>query len=340
MKILLCSYAFAPNIGGIETISALLAEQFSRYGSTVTVVTHTPGNSGSSSAYEVIRCPPVQKISALARRADIVFQNNISMRTLLPALLSGKPIVIAHQTYLSRTDGSIGWQDQLKRVLLPVCHSISISKAIADRLPVKSTIVGNPFEPQEFATSAAARGGNDRDKDIVFMGRLVSDKGCGVALRALALLKAEGLFPSFTVIGDGPEMPALKNLAAELGIAAQVDFRGALREGRGREVARHRIMVIPSVWAEPFGVVALEGLAAGCALVASSAGGLPEAVGSCGLLFPNGDVEAMAAALKRLITDPSLREKLLAERDRHLERFQPEAVAREYMQFFESILSK
>jgi glycosyltransferase involved in cell wall biosynthesis len=97
-------------------------------------------------------------------------------------------------------------------------------------------------------------------------------------------------------------------------------------------------MVVPSIWAEPFGVVALEGLAAGCVLAASAKGGLPDAVGPCGLLFPNGDVKAMTAALKGLLTNSSLREKLMSERSSHLERFQPEAVAKRYHEVFESAL--
>jgi glycosyltransferase involved in cell wall biosynthesis len=133
-------------------------------------------------------------------------------------------------------------------------------------------------------------------------------------------------------------MPALKRQTEALGLSDQVVFRGVMREGRGKEVAQHRIMVIPSIWAEPFGVVALEGIAAGCAIVASQAGGLPEAVGPCGILFPNGDVTALASALKELLTSDLLREELTSERGRHLERFQPETVARKYLEVFGSAL--
>jgi glycosyltransferase involved in cell wall biosynthesis len=177
-----------------------------------------------------------------------------------------------------------------------------------------------------------------RDKDIVFLGRLVSDKGCDLALRALALLKQDGVCLSLTVIGDGPDMSALKSLAATLGISAQVDFLGTMREGRGKEMGRHKVMVVPSNWAEPFGVVALEGVAAGCVLAAANVGGLPEAVGPCGLLFPKGDVYAIVETLRRLMADADLREKLVVERDRHLEGFRPETVARKYLDFFASVL--
>lgn len=335
MKILLCSYVFPPSVGGIETVSRILAEQFCRLGSTVTVVTHTPGEE-TDGTYKVMRRPSLKKLRELAGNSDIIFQSNISLKTLLPLLFTRKPIVITHHGRLERVSGRRGWQDVLKRSLLFRCSNVAISHAVAADLPVKSVVIEDPFEPGEFTDP----GNGLRDKDMVFLGRLVSDKGCDLALRALAILKQEELNPSFTVIGDGPEMPALKQLAAELGLTDQVDFLGTIREGRGKIVARHRIMIVPSIWEEPFGVVALEGIAAGCAVVASQGGGLPEAVGPCGILFPNGDVEGLASAMKDLMTCSSLRHQLATRRNHHLEHFQPEAVARRYLEVFESALRK
>jgi glycosyltransferase involved in cell wall biosynthesis len=333
MKILFCSYVFPPSVGGIETVSRILAGEFSRLGSTVTVVTHTPGEE-IDGEYKVVRRPSLGRLRALAREAEIVFQSNISLKTLLPLFFEPKPIVITHHGRIARIDGRRGWQDHLKRALLFRCSHIAISQMIAADLPVASVVIANPFEPGEFTDP----GGGARDKDIVFLGRLVSDKGCDLALRALAILKREGLRPSFTVIGDGPELPALKQLTLELGLGEQVEFLGTVQEGRGKIVARHRIMVVPSIWEEPFGVVALEGIAAGCVVAASQGGGLPEAVGPCGVLFPNGDLAALASALMKLLTDSSLRDRLMSGRSRHLERFQPEAVARRYLEVFASAL--
>lgn len=333
MRILLCSYAFAPSLGGIETVSRILADEFRRRGSTVTVATYTPGPPDEA-GHEVLRRPSFSKLYGLARQADIAFQNNISLQMLPPLFAARRPVVVSHHTWIRRTDGKRGWQDHVKRAVLPAVRNITISRAMAADLPVESTIIGDPFEAGEFRDLGSAM----RTKDIVFMGRLVSDKGCDVALRSLAIVKAEGMRPSFTVIGDGPEAPALKKLAAELGLSEQVRFLGAIREGRGREVAQHKVMVVPSIWAEPFGVVALEGLAAGCVVVASAGGGLPDAVGPCGLLFPNGDAEALAESLKNLLADQAQRERLLAERPHHLAQFQPEAVAKRYLEVFEAAM--
>ena len=332
MKILFCSHVFAPSIGGIETVGRILAEEFSRAGSSVTVVTNTHG-SEDCQAYKVVRRPSLRQLRELACNTDVVFQNNISLKTLLPLLPARKPVVVVHHGCVTRPDGRRGWQEYLKLALLPLCHNIAVSESVASALPVKTVVIGNPFEAEKFAPFRET----PRTKDIVFLGRLVSDKGCDLVLRALRLLKDEGISPSLTIIGDGTDMPVLKRLADELGILEQVKFQGAMGGGRGREVAQHKIIVIPSTWAEPFGLVALEGIAAGCVPVASRAGGLPEAVGPCGMLFANGDVNALAAALKSLLASDSLRAELMAGSDRHLEHFQPERVAKEYLQLLHSV---
>lgn len=334
VRILLCSHAFAPNIGGIETASRVLADQWTRLGASVTVVTQTPGGPDSSS-YEVLRRPSRHQLRSLGKETDLVFQNNISLQTLVPLLPVRKPTVITHQVMLGRGTGPGGWKDLLKCAFLPFCSNIAISKAVARALPVRSDLIYNPFEPEEFANPEL----NHRSRDVVFLGRLVSDKGCDLVLKALAILKTEGIFPTFSVIGDGPEMQTLKQMTAGLGLSDQVSFRGALREGRGREVASHKIMVVPSIWEEPFGIVALEGIAAGCALVAANVGGLPEAIGPCGLTFPKGDAKALAGLLKKLLDDERLRGQLLANSTNHLSQFQPEVVAKRYLAVFESVLA-
>jgi glycosyltransferase involved in cell wall biosynthesis len=99
---------------------------------------------------------------------------------------------------------------------------------------------------------------------------------------------------------------------------------------------RHRILVAPSRYQEPFGLVALEGVACGCVAVGSSGADLPEAIGHpCGLTFPNGDVEAMTGCLERALLDPDLRAELRAQAADHLRRHRPEVVAKEYLDVME-----
>src|SRR3954469_11778570 len=118
MKILFSSYSFSPNIGGIESVSAVLAEKFTQTGHDVELITQTPAApstvsapaSGASQhfAFRVTRLPSFWKLLRLLFWSDIVLQNNISLRSLLPALLLGKRVIVIHQTWLQSPTGGIG----------------------------------------------------------------------------------------------------------------------------------------------------------------------------------------------------------------------------------------
>jgi glycogen(starch) synthase len=98
----------------------------------------------------------------------------------------------------------------------------------------------------------------------------------------------------------------LQQLAASLGIASRVDFRGALDNGQTQLAMRTAWAVcVPSVWEEPFGVVAVEAQMNGVPVIASRCGGLPEIVSpdSGGILVAPGDGNALASAMVSLGAD-------------------------------------
>ena len=94
-------------------------------------------------------------------------------------------------------------------------------------------------------------------------------------------------------------------------------------------------MVLPSRWQEPFGVVALEGIACGCVVIASEGGGLKEAIGPCGATFPNGDVKALTHKLVDLLSIPEKVASYRVQAESHLSRHTKEEVANAYLQVFE-----
>ena len=144
--------------------------------------------------------------------------------------------------------------------------------------------------------------------------------------------------PSLTIVGDGPERGTLEEMCIRLGLEGQVTFTGMQTgETLVRILNAHRIMVVPSRLAEPFGVVALEGIACGCALVGSEQGGLADAIGPCGITFPNSDVEALAVCLRRLLEDEALCQQLRSHAERHLLKHTPAHIASEYLAVFERV---
>ena len=325
MNILFCSVPFHPSIGGIETISALLAAQFHRAGHRVVVVTRSAAAGPERDPFEVVRQPSAARLFTLVREADVVFHNNISLRFAWPQLLLRRPWVVAHHTWIPRT----GAAARLKRAVLSRAANVSISDAIARSLPVDSTIVPNPYADDVFAHDERA----PREGDLVFVGRLVSDKGADRLVAALALLAARGIRAGLTIVGDGPEAPALRRQAGDAGVADRVRFAG-WQEGAElvATLNRHRVLVVPSVWEEPFGVVVLEGLACGCVPLVSRSGGLPDAVGDCGMVVARDDPAALADAIESLLGNTGLRDTYRMRAAAHLRRHTPDRVGKDYLQ--------
>ena len=324
MKILLGSHHFFPSSGGIETVSNLLAREFVKQGHEVRVVTQTPGN--GDFPFPVIREPWPFELIRQARWCDVFLQNNISLRTLWPLLFIRRPLFVTHQTWITNPDGSTGWQHWLKRRVLRHATSFAISGAIAESLPVPSLLIGNPYDENVFRDSPAP----PRARELIFVGRLVSDKGAGLLLDAVKLVNPK---PQLTIVGDGPERPALEKQVIDLQLEAQVEFAGSRH---GEQLAdllrRHEVLVVPSLWQEPFGIVALEGIACGCVVIGSAGGGLSEAMGRCGVTFQNGKARALADAIERLLGDPAERDRLRQNAPAHLARFKPRQVAALYLE--------
>jgi glycosyltransferase involved in cell wall biosynthesis len=328
MRILIVSHAFLPHLGGIETATDALARAFLRRGHQVTVATETPSGRLDDLPYPVLRRPRPGGLLAAVADCEVCLHNNISLRAAWPLLLRRRRWVVVHQTGLRRPGGGLSLADRAKRLALRFARSIAISRAVASDLPVPATVIPNPYRDDIFRR----RNDGPRPYDLAFVGRLVSDKGAALLLDALALLAGDGLAPRLLLIGSGPEEPALRAQAAALGLEGRVTFAGPRR---GAELAallnQARILVVPSLWAEPFGIVALEGIACGCIVVGSERGGLPEAIGPCGVTFPNGDAAALAAALARLLRDPAAAARLLVAAPAHLARHSAEAVGDAYL---------
>lgn len=330
MKILLASHCFFPEIGGIETMSDLLARKWGEMGHEVIVVTQTPYDGKDEAPYKIVRRPSRRQLMRLMRWCEVFFHNNISLQTAWPLLLVRRPWVVAHRTWISRLDGSMGAQDRFKKLVSRVAANISISQAVADHLGTPSTVIGNPYRDELFFEIPEIK----RDRDLVFLGRLVSDKGLNLLLDAMAELQTRDLSPNLTVIGDGPEREPLQKQAQTLGL--NVDFVGAKKgEELTRLLNRHRIMVVPSLWKEPFGIVALEGIACGCVVVGSEGGGLKDAIGPCGVTFPNGGVGALAQALEPLLRAADKLQPYREAAPAHLANHKSDKVARAYMNVIE-----
>jgi glycogen synthase len=333
MKILIYSPLFHPSIGGLETVVSILAHEFAAQGHQVKLVCQVPATDAKVFSFEVIRCPHPWDLLTLTRWCDIYFQPAISLKGVWPLLIVPKPWVVAHHNWYTRPSGHISWQDSLKQFALRFATGISISQAIANHVKAPSTIISNPYQETIFQKLP----GISRGKDLVFLGRLVSDKGIDLLLEALAQLRAQGLQPQLTIIGSGPEETNLRQQTQSLNLEQQVEFIGTKLEADLVQLLNtHRIMVIPSRWREPFGIVALEGIACGCVVIGSEEGGLKEAIGPCGVTFRNGDVAALTQALSDLLTHTDRQSRYREAAPAHLAQHRPAIIAAEYLQVFQA----
>ncbi len=323
MKILFSSHFFPPGVGGIEEVGGILANEFTRAGHEVIVVTQT--REVAEFPFEVRHAPGPAELMRLTRWSDVVFHNNISLRTAWPLAWVSRPWVVAHHTWIARSKGWRAPQDWLKLLAIRGAWNVAVSQAIAAKLGTRSRVIPNPYRDGVFREdNSGSRHG------VIFVGRLVSDKGAAILLEALMKLKPLRA----TLAGDGPERDALETAAGRWGIDAS--FTGIVRDGALADLLnRHKVLVVPSLWEEPFGIVALEGMACGCVPVVARSGGLPEAVGDAGVIFEKGNARALADCLERLLGDEAELARLRNLAPAHLERHRAAAVAAQYLEVIE-----
>lgn len=317
MRIIISSHCFFPSIGGIESITGILAQKWTQMGHHITILTQTPGMPIWNDI-DVVRCPKPKAVRELVSNADLYIQNNISLRTILPVFDKIRNVSVLHQTYL----GPSGLKDVpflwMKYIVSVFCRNLAISSAVAKRIPHCREVTGNPYDENIFFVEPSIK----KEKDLLFVGRLTESKGVDVLLQAMSILskQMQVKVPGLSIVGDGPAKKNLRGLSSRLGLGNKVAFLGPMQ---GRDLANvmnaHKILVVPSSWAEPFGIVALEGAACGCYVIGSNQGGLPDAIGPCGITFPNGDAQALAVAISEAFQNfPSLNKEVVCS---HLKPF-------------------
>jgi glycosyltransferase involved in cell wall biosynthesis/aminoglycoside phosphotransferase (APT) family kinase protein len=209
---------------------------------------------------------------------------------------------------------------QLRALARGVDRYLAVSREIAAELvewldwpAEKVEVVYNAVDIERVAVSAppglrAQLGGSETRQLVLTPARLNAQKGHDTLLEATA----EVPDALFLLAGDGPERGRLEARAAELGVAERVHFLGR-REDVPQLLAACDVFALPSLY-EGSSLAVLEAMAAGIPVVSSAIGGTEELIedGRSGLLVPPDDAAALAAALRRLLGDPQLREDFAA----------------------------
>jgi glycosyltransferase involved in cell wall biosynthesis len=142
---------------------------------------------------------------------------------------------------------------------------------------------------------------------VVAAGRVVPEKGLDVLIRAIGHARAKGVDAICAIAGQGEDLGRLEKLRAELALDAAVQFLGFRRDVPAL-FAVADVIVVPSIWGDPFPYAVMEALGSGRPVIASQVGGIPEIMTpDTGYLTPPGDAERIARAIEALATDPGRR---------------------------------
>jgi glycosyltransferase involved in cell wall biosynthesis len=335
MRILIYSRPFEPSIGGVETVTAILATNLIGSGHECRVITETPGEKINYQGYSVFRSPGLIARLTHVAWSDIVHSNGASVALYPYAVILGKPFVWTHQGYQVISIDGLGWLGGesapmtmwasfrfharrmgigrgfiglfkliiRRRIAQLVDMNIAITEWVARRQPLpKQIVIYNPFPTTVFSSIKPGKPA----MDFIFIGRLVSEKGVDILLRAFKELLATPGFEvrTLSIVGDGPLRGELESLAKELQIAEKVHFAGAARGQHLHElVSKATIGIVPSVWEEAMGGVCIELLATGKIVIVSERGGLAELIGDAGLTFRNGDYIDLCRKMKATLAE-------------------------------------
>lgn len=260
------------------------------------------------------------------------FPNGVSAAAA--SRLSGIPLVTtSHGTDLRLLGSTPAARPLAKFVFGQSARVTCVSTWLADQAAEFSRVTPS-VAPMPVATDMF-RATGDRDVNrLVFVGRLSEQKGIRAAIDALALMKRSIVLD---VVGDGAERGELMQLAVRKGVSDRILWRGHVRHDEiPALLARASVLLAPFTH-EGLGLVAAEAQLCETPPVAFASGGITDVVttDATGILVPEGDVQALAAAAERIVSDPALRHRLgSAGRVSALAKFAPANVAAQYARIY------
>lgn len=373
LRVLVYSWPFWPSVGGLERLTELTARFLVHSGHHVTVVTATPDRAESAAfPFIVERGPGLIRLARMIRHSDIVQLNTFSTVVAGLALLARAPIVWQHIDYDTVSprgicawggrpcDGSLRRCDAclrrdhsrlrtwrafasllVKRLSVRAVAANAVSTSYAQSRMRLPRAVYLPFGTEMPEVEPAPRPVPPPLR-VFFFGRHIPAKGCDVLVRSIRACVDRGTPIEVRIAGDGPHRAVSEALATQLDLGEVVTFLGRLQQRElDAELARAHVVVHAPTQDEIGSFVLWEAMGAGCAVVASEIGALPEHVGDGGLLFPPGDSAALADRLEQLEHAPDLAEEM-GRRGRELVRstYDWEQMGRRYDRLYRAVLER
>lgn len=352
---------YALHLGGTDRVVAELSGIFFRHGYDVTVVTLRPAeedfyvldsgiprfdlgvsvDDARRKGASYVGLSAIQALFRLRRlildiSPDVVISNWTSVNCFsLIALLGLRFPVVAYE-HIHFSAPPLFWRG-LRRLIYPLAAAV-VTLTENDRLQLKK-INKSTFKVKNPLTVRPSSVSGRSDRRILGVGRLVSQKGFDLLLKAFALVCEDYPDWSLDLVGDGPERENLEALAQRLGVSDKVFFHGA-QSNVGRFYERASIFVLSSRF-EGFGLVITEAQAYGVPVVAFDCPRGPSEIitnGSNGLLVKAEDVDGLAGAITKLIRDPGLADRIAAQGLSTVQEYSPESVLEQWVKILNAHL--
>jgi glycogen synthase len=296
------------NLHGVDVTRLLFPLPSARASAAIRFAASTPAAATALVRYVRQVRPDVIHVIGAGPQAVYISALAPLFRTRIIFTAQGELTFDAHDVFRK----SVVLRAGLRRMLRVAGAVTACSAYVLESLPLPRrlgrphVVVPNGVDPSEFGFAVSPRG----RPYVLSVGRLVSQKGFDVLIRAFALADLKGL--DLVIAGDGPERGALSTLARALGVERRVTLLGTVPRDRVPGLITGAEMFALPSRGEPFGIALLEAMAAGVPSVATHAGGIVDFArdGDNALLVSVDDVPGLKNALTRLHSDSSLRARL------------------------------
>jgi phosphatidylinositol alpha-mannosyltransferase len=372
LKIGIVTPTYHPYPGGVPEHVYHTCLELGRLGHDVRVITTRFGPGTAPNEEQVIRvgrsvpvpangsiCPVAVDVRMRAKVRRILQAEGFDVLHLHEPLMPALCLAVLAEaeaptvgTFHANNDGALGYrffrpilEGYFSRLNARIAVSAAAEQTVSGHFGGDYTVIPNGVDIERFSSAGAAEGaanllpGYDGRFNILFVGRLEPRKGAKYLLRAMPDIVREVPDARLVVVGSGLLAGYYRSHLPE-GMEDRVLFAGRVS---GEELARHYasadVFCSPATGGESFGIVLIEAMAAGTAVVASDIAGYRDVVkdGETGLLTGRADSRSIARAIVKLARDDELRRRLVASARREVLQYSWDRVTRRIVEVYESV---
>jgi len=306
-KVLILTNSFKPYVGGIETFTESLAKGLLGKGYSVSVavklgIPTIPGlpTPIAPEVFPVHFAANMLEVWKMSRSCEIVIFSQFSLHYFPIVFLSRTKFFVVHHTSELIYSKSLKFVERIKRAICKNLDNVFVSKSLMEIVNLPGKVIHNGTVWPWIGSQHQ----NNRAIDVLYVGRLVRGKGVDTLVQSMSYLrKAHPILEIKTiVIGEGDLRARLERLTRKYQLEDIIKFLGVQNAETIREsMLASKTVIVPSEFHEPFGLVAIEALMAGCIPIVSNLGGILEACRGRAITFEAGNSKQLSEVIHRTL---------------------------------------